>query len=522
MVIKKNLTKLFLVNVAAFSLLNQPTTAMIIGSDTDDVGSSLRPRNQQAPLDSSLSELENIRDHWLCSIEQQRFCAEEHISDLGDTYFRMAIGWLDHQKTFVEDFSSKIGLSSLPQLLDELLLYRMRWIKTRKEVIEIGQSGTYVELAPLSEERKSFYNEAVHPFSALRYEMNMVASICLHQLIKAVFKRIEDPTQLNAHTKHKLRVQPSLFAYLHESEEIPWALDFTLGLDVVNFPPYHPIPDYSLIRDYVERYGYEKNEVKDTKLEIITLPMLIPNFSTMYTFQRRIILTRFEAKQCPTHPALKDANEFAKLFEIEFSLPNPEFLRKRPAPKPVARPSMNVPQEMSIKHPPAEVPKKTESVAVSVSTSESVPQTMSTGESAAEAPRKTESVAISDAVPIELTTTEKQAVFKSSFQLPSASPSVRHATEETSIFTKVEKWLNQNLFNHRIKTISGAEWESVLNRTKGVSIKTNSGSSHFEVLINGRVIGGYFRAKEYGVGYKKWLRKIILDLGFSPATPSEE
>ena len=86
-----------------------------------------------------------------------------------------------------------------------------------------------------------------------------------------------------------------------------------------------------------------------------------------------------------------------------------------------------------------------------------------------------------------------------------------------SIFSKAKKWLQSELFNYEIKTIDGRDWEKALEQISGVTTRDNSGSSRFEVLLNGRVVGGYFRAKQYPISYKKWLQKIIIDLGYKPS-----
>ncbi len=439
-------------------------------------------------VDPSLRELQEITKHWLITIEQQRFEAEKCKTELGDSLFRRTTTMLDGQESAVKGFLSKIDPSSLAQLLDDLLLYRMRYIKTRKKVIDKAQqSGSrYVELAPLSEDRVKFYTENTHLYSAISYETNMSKSFCLHQLIKAVFERIGDPSQLNANTKHKICAQPSLFAYLQGDTEVPWALDFTLGIQVPGYTPYHDVPDYALIRDYVEEYGYLEAEVGLDTLKVVGPFMRAPTYSTMYKSFKRFILTRFEANQYPKEPDFADVNRFAATFQIEYSLPYPEFLKRRPALKTVVSTSENARQAMSAEHP------------------------------AVDAIRKAESKAVSDTKPIttiEAATIEKQGAFKPPLQPPLASPP---ATKETSRFAKVENWLRDKLFSHQIKTINGDEWESTLKRIKGVSVRENSKSSHFEVLMDGRVIGGYFRAKEYGIGYKKWLKEIILKTGFSP------
>ena len=428
--------------------------------------------------DPSLSELRDIANHWLVAIEQQRFEAEKHKDVLGDTLIVKTTILLNNQVTDVEGFLSKIESSSLTQLLDDLLLYRIRCIKVRKFVIDKAtrEASNYVELAPRSAERVAYYGSDLEPYSALSYEANMIKSICLHQLMKAVFKRIADPKQLNLHIKDKIRVQPSLFAYLQGDAEIPWALDFTLGIRVPGYAPYSDVPDYPLIRDYVEKYGSTEVEAQSDNLKVIMLPMFISHYSTMQKSRKKVTLTRFEAKQFPTNVDFVDVNRFADTFQIEYLLPDPDFLKRRSLPGPQAI----------------------------VNASEVVSQAEST-EQLTVVKSEIESAVASD------TKTMKTI-------LPSLMPQVR---PRVSKFEKAQDWLRNKLFNHEVKTIKGRDWEKTLEKIDGVTIRRNSGSSHFEVLREGHVIGGYFHADEYVISYKKWLQKIILDLGFNPKITDE-
>jgi ribonucleotide reductase alpha subunit len=88
---------------------------------------------------------------------------------------------------------------------------------------------------------------------------------------------------------------------------------------------------------------------------------------------------------------------------------------------------------------------------------------------------------------------------------------------KTSIFSRVHDWLQNKLFNHQIKTINGKEWAGTIEKIDGVAIRRDSGSSHFEVLLEGKVVGGFFHSNEYSVGYKKRLQQIIINLGYSPS-----
>lgn len=143
----------------------------------------------------------------------------------------------------------------MEQLLDDLLNYRIHYIKLRKGVIDRAAAQTqpdhYVELAPRSPQRTSVYQQEFDDYIELTYNRNMISSVCLNMLIKAVFRQIEDPKKLKAQTKHKIRVQPSLFSYLVGEGEIPWALDVTI-VEQFSRNLYHEIPDFALISDYFD------------------------------------------------------------------------------------------------------------------------------------------------------------------------------------------------------------------------------------------------------------------------------
>ena len=205
------------------------------------------------PIDS-LEEVRDIARHWLDIIEAQREVAQENLAD--PEYLLKVNKLLDMQKTEVTRFLSNVRFDSLTKLLGDLLIYRIRSIELRKLTIDNAQqSGSfygYVELAPRSEERMNLYQEKFDDYNEITYTANSVKSVCLHLLIQSVFKAIGDPRKLHPKIKQKIRVQPSLFDYLQTGNNMPWALDFTLGEPVQGFVPYHAIPDYDLIMDYFE------------------------------------------------------------------------------------------------------------------------------------------------------------------------------------------------------------------------------------------------------------------------------
>ncbi len=208
-------------------------------------------RTETASLSTAkLAVPSEIASHWLDIIEQSFLEAKKRFSTKDkQEHLKKIKEMLDCQQKEVTKFSKLIESNSMDKLLDELLTYRIAQIKLRNNVVEKAKKTEhpdyYVELAPRSQARKLVYYNFFDDYSETSYENNMIKSVCLHMLIKAVFEQIENPKKLKQRTKHKICVQPSLFNYLNGEGDVPWALDFTLSpVSPVN--QYFAIPDYSL------------------------------------------------------------------------------------------------------------------------------------------------------------------------------------------------------------------------------------------------------------------------------------
>ena len=73
------------------------------------------------------------------------------------------------------------------------------------------------------------------------------------------------------------------------------------------------------------------------------------------------------------------------------------------------------------------------------------------------------------------------------------------------------EWLENQLFNHKAKTIRGHEWSSILEQISNVRIQKTTGSSHFEIFYNQEMIGRYFYKKgDYNYSVKLYLQDIMI------------
>jgi|694.fasta_scaffold12209_13 hypothetical protein len=476
---------------------------------------SMESTEQEGPLARdasgfaiSLQDLNSpceITQHWLDAVEQSRFEAESRFTRSEESeHLRKSYEYLDFQKTEILKFLEKIESNSMEQLLDDLLNYRIHYIKLRKGVIDRAaaqnQPDHYVELAPRSPQRTSVYQQEFDDYNELTYNRNMIRSVCLNMLIKAVFRQIEDPKKLKAQTKHKIRVQPSLFSYLVGEGEIPWALDVTIA-DQFSRNLYHEIPDFALISDY---FG----ESQPVTIDLFGLGAPKKTMTVMKT--------RYDAG-----------------LKVKYNLPYPDFLRLSiPAANEIAEPVIVTEmQPLARAEPQFALPVANE-IAEPVIVTEMQPLARAEPQFALPVADKTaEQVMTKETLTIAIDETQEdpQAASKR-LEQPLLEQSAinqivrkKQAAQDalpkvkTSIFSRVHDWLQNKLFNHQIKTINGKEWAGTIEKIDGVAIRRDSGSSHFEVLLEGKVVGGFFHSNEYSVGYKKRLQQIIINLGYSPS-----
>ena len=438
---------------------------------------------------TSGSSLEQVRDvimQWTALIENSRDlthqCLEGELSP-GAVFSSAVDKRFNDDRDAVGKFLTKTQPNSLTELLDDLLLYRIEFIKQRKSLIAKAHetNANYIEIAPLSEGRLQCFKEEAHSYNAVSYEASKIKSVYLHLLIQMVFQHIENPTQLHPKIKQKIRVQPSLLQYLQTGDNMPWALDFTLGISVQGLAPYHAIPDYSLIRDY-----FEKSATRE-----------LPHWSGMVKLElTNINMTPFDAGTSVTH-----------------ELPYPDFLKCMITPSMIENPKSKI--EMGPKTLSPQESLKKDTVMHKHSDSNSLKKPFVPAVLDKPAYYEHEDYTVSIKHPnLKLNDTKKQGRF-----IQHSSPVLVMPPESKtkSIFSKVNWWLENKLFNYQIRTIDGHDWESTLKQIPGVTIRDTSGSSHFEVLLDDRVIGGYFRANEYTIAYKKWLQKIITKLGYNPS-----
>lgn len=419
-----------------------------------------------------------ITQHWLDAVEQSRFEAESRFTRSEESeHLRKSYEYLDFQKTEILKFLEKIESNSMEQLLDDLLNYRIHYIKLRKGVIDRAaaqnQPDHYVELAPRSPQRTSVYQQEFDDYNELTYNRNMIRSVCLNMLIKAVFRQIEDPKKLKAQTKHKIRVQPSLFSYLVGEGEIPWALDVTI-VDQFSRNLYHEIPDFALISDYFD-------ESQPVTIDLFGLGAPKKTMTVMKT--------RYDAG-----------------LKVKYNLPYPDFLRLSiPAANEIAEPVIVTEMQPLARAEPQFALPVADKTAEQVMTKETLTIAIDETQEDPQAASKRLEQPLLEQSAINQIVRKKQAA-------QDALPKVK-----TSIFSRVHDWLQNKLFNHQIKTINGKEWAGTIEKIDGVAIRRDSGSSHFEVLLEGKVVGGFFHSNEYSVGYKKRLQQIIINLGYSPS-----
>ena len=419
-----------------------------------------------------------ITQHWLDAVEQSRFEAESRFTRSEESeHLRKSYEYLDFQKTEILKFLEKIESNSMEQLLDDLLNYRIHYIKLRKGVIDRAaaqnQPDHYVELAPRSPQRTSVYQQEFDDYNELTYNRNMIRSVCLNMLIKAVFRQIEDPKKLKAQTKHKIRVQPSLFSYLVGEGEIPWALDVTI-VDPFSRNLYHEIPDFALISDYFD-------ESQPVTIDLFGLGAPKKTMTVMKT--------RYDAG-----------------LKVKYNLPYPDFLRLSiPAANEIAEPVIVTEMQPLARAEPQFALPVADKTAEQVMTKETLTIAIDETQEDPQAASKRLEQPLLEQSAINQIVRKKQAA-------QDALPKVK-----TSIFSRVHDWLQNKLFNHQIKTINGKEWAGTIEKIDGVAIRRDSGSSHFEVLLEGKVVGGFFHSNEYSVGYKKRLQQIIINLGYSPS-----
>jgi hypothetical protein len=449
---------------------------------------SMESTEQEGPLARdasgfaiSLQDLNSpceITQHWLDAVEQSRFEAESRFTRSEESeHLRKSYEYLDFQKTEILKFLEKIESNSMEQLLDDLLNYRIHYIKLRKGVIDRAaaqnQPDHYVELAPRSPQRTSVYQQEFDDYNELTYNRNMIRSVCLNMLIKAVFRQIEDPKKLKAQTKHKIRVQPSLFSYLVGEGEIPWALDVTIA-DQFSRNLYHEIPDFALISDY---FG----ESQPVTIDLFGLGAPKKTMTVMKT--------RYDAG-----------------LKVKYNLPYPDFLRLSiPAANEIAEPVIVTEMQPLARAEPQFALPVADKTAEQVMTKETLTIAIDETQEDPQAASKRLEQPLLEQSAINQIVRKKQAA-------QDALPKVK-----TSIFSRVHDWLQNKLFNHQIKTINGKEWAGTIEKIDGVAIRRDSGSSHFEVLLEGKVVGGFFHSNEYSVGYKKRLQQIIINLGYSPS-----
>ena len=419
-----------------------------------------------------------ITQHWLDAVEQSRFEAESRFTRSEESeHLRKSYEYLDFQKTEILKFLEKIESNSMEQLLDDLLNYRIHYIKLRKGVIDRAaaqnQPDHYVELAPRSPQRTSVYQQEFDDYIELTYNRNMISSVCLNMLIKAVFRQIEDPKKLKAQTKHKIRVQPSLFSYLVGEGEIPWALDVTI-VEQFSRNLYHEIPDFALISDYFDE----------------SQPVTIGLFGLGAPKKTMTVMkTRYDAG-----------------LKVKYNLPYPDFLRLSiPAANEIAEPVIVTEMQPLARAEPQFALPVADKTAEQVMTKETLTIAIDETQEDPQAASKRLEQPLLEQSAINQIVRKKQAA-------QDALPKVK-----TSIFSRVHDWLQNKLFNHQIKTINGKEWAGTIEKIDGVAIRRDSGSSHFEVLLEGKVVGGFFHSNEYSVGYKKRLQQIIINLGYSPS-----
>ena len=449
---------------------------------------SMESTEQEGPLARdasgfaiSLQDLNSpceITQHWLDAVEQSRFEAESRFTRSEESeHLRKSYEYLDFQKTEILKFLEKIESNSMEQLLDDLLNYRIHYIKLRKGVIDRAaaqnQPDHYVELAPRSPQRTSVYQQEFDDYNELTYNRNMIRSVCLNMLIKAVFRQIEDPKKLKAQTKHKIRVQPSLFSYLVGEGEIPWALDVTI-VEQFSRNLYHEIPDFALISDY---FGESQ-------------PVTIGLFGLGAPKKTMTVMkTRYDAG-----------------LKVKYNLPYPDFLRLSiPAANEIAEPVIVTEMQPLARAEPQFALPVADKTAEQVMTKETLTIAIDETQEDPQAASKRLEQPLLEQSAINQIVRKKQAA-------QDALPKVK-----TSIFSRVHDWLQNKLFNHQIKTINGKEWAGTIEKIDGVAIRRDSGSSHFEVLLEGKVVGGFFHSNEYSVGYKKRLQQIIINLGYSPS-----
>jgi hypothetical protein len=449
---------------------------------------SMESTEQEGPLARdasgfaiSLQDLNSpceITQHWLDAVEQSRFEAESRFTRSEESeHLRKSYEYLDFQKTEILKFLEKIESNSMEQLLDDLLNYRIHYIKLRKGVIDRAaaqnQPDHYVELAPRSPQRTSVYQQEFDDYNELTYNRNMIRSVCLNMLIKAVFRQIEDPKKLKAQTKHKIRVQPSLFSYLVGEGEIPWALDVTI-VDQFSRNLYHEIPDFALISDYFD-------ESQPVTIDLFGLGAPKKTMTVMKT--------RYDAG-----------------LKVKYNLPYPDFLRLSiPAANEIAEPVIVTEMQPLARAEPQFALPVADKTAEQVMTKETLTIAIDETQEDPQAASKRLEQPLLEQSAINQIVRKKQAA-------QDALPKVK-----TSIFSRVHDWLQNKLFNHQIKTINGKEWAGTIEKIDGVAIRRDSGSSHFEVLLEGKVVGGFFHSNEYSVGYKKRLQQIIINLGYSPS-----
>ena len=449
---------------------------------------SMESTEQEGPLARdasgfaiSLQDLNSpceITQHWLDAVEQSRFEAESRFTRSEESeHLRKSYEYLDFQKTEILKFLEKIESSSMEQLLDDLLNYRIHYIKLRKAVIDRAAAQNkpdhYVELAPRSPQRISVYQQEFDDYHELNYNRNMIKSVCLNMLIKAVFRQIEDPKKLKAQTKHKIRVQPSLFSYLVGEGEIPWALDVTI-VDQFSRNLYHEIPDFALISDYFD-------ESQPVTIDLFCLGAPKKTMTVMKT---------------PYDEGLK----------VKYNLPYPDFLRLSiPAANEIAEPVIVTEIQPLARAEPQFALPVADKTAEQVMTKETLTIAIDETQEDPQAASKRLQQPLLEQSAINQIVRKKQAA-------QDALPKVK-----TSIFSRVHDWLQNKLFNHQIKTINGKEWAGTIEKIDGVAIRRDSRSSHFEVLLEGKVVGGFFHSNEYSVGYKKRLQQIIINLGYSPS-----
>jgi hypothetical protein len=449
-----------------------------------------------------------ITQHWLDAVEQSRFEAESRFTRSEESeHLRKSYEYLDFQKTEILKFLEKIESNSMEQLLDDLLNYRIHYIKLRKGVIDRAaaqnQPDHYVELAPRSPQRTSVYQQEFDDYNELTYNRNMIRSVCLNMLIKAVFRQIEDPKKLKAQTKHKIRVQPSLFSYLVGEGEIPWALDVTI-VDQFSRNLYHEIPDFALISDYFD----ESQPVTIVDQFSRNLYHEIPDFALIsdYFDESQPVTIDLFGLGAPKKTMTVMKTRYDAGLKVKYNLPYPDFLRLSiPAANEIAEPVIVTEMQPLARAEPQFALPVADKTAEQVMTKETLTIAIDETQEDPQAASKRLEQPLLEQSAINQIVRKKQAA-------QDALPKVK-----TSIFSRVHDWLQNKLFNHQIKTINGKEWAGTIEKIDGVAIRRDSGSSHFEVLLEGKVVGGFFHSNEYSVGYKKRLQQIIINLGYSPS-----